>query len=118
MQVGLKGRRKNLLQGKKFNNKASNSRLVARANPNDIALDQKSKGALHSIVNKGKFKKLLFTSNMVVIMNANNKKVSLGCPDKFMATEDKLGSTICIDKECEADDDYNDDDASKIAPAA
>uniref|UniRef100_M1AZY7 Uncharacterized protein n=1 Tax=Solanum tuberosum TaxID=4113 RepID=M1AZY7_SOLTU len=55
---------------------------------------------------------------MVVIMNANNKKVSLGCPDKFMATEAKLGSTICIDKECEADDDYNDDDASKIAPAA
>ncbi|KAH0669822.1 hypothetical protein KY285_023969 [Solanum tuberosum] len=57
---------------------------------------------------------------MVVIMSANNKKVSLGCPDKFMATEAKLGSTICINKECEVDDDDDDDDddASKIAPAA
>ncbi|KAH0672858.1 hypothetical protein KY290_025098 [Solanum tuberosum] len=56
---------------------------------------------------------------MVVIMSANNQKVSLGCPDKFMATEAKLGSTICINKECEADDDDDDDDdASKIAPAA
>lgn len=56
---------------------------------------------------------------MVVIMSASNKKVSLGCPNMFLATEDKLGSTICIGKECEADDDDDDDDdASKIAPAA
>lgn len=54
MQVRLKGRRVNLLQGKKFNNKASNSRLVVRANPNDIAFDQKSKVVFHSIVNKVK----------------------------------------------------------------
>jgi len=30
----------------------------------------------------------------------------------MMATEAKLGSIICINKECEVDD----DDASKIAP--
>ncbi|WMV29569.1 hypothetical protein MTR67_022954 [Solanum verrucosum] len=52
MQAGLKGTRVNLLQVKKFNNKASNSRLVARANRNDIAFDKKSNAALHSIVNK------------------------------------------------------------------
>lgn len=52
MQVGLKGRRVNQLQGQKFNNKTSKSRLVVRANAKDIAFDQKSRAALQAGIDK------------------------------------------------------------------
>ncbi|KAJ8563522.1 hypothetical protein K7X08_031974 [Anisodus acutangulus] len=51
-QVGLKGRRVNQLQGQKFNNKASKSRLVVRANAKEIAFDQKSRSALQAGIDK------------------------------------------------------------------
>ncbi|KAJ8559600.1 hypothetical protein K7X08_003658 [Anisodus acutangulus] len=51
-QVGLKGRRVNQLQGQKFNNKASKSRLVVRAYAKEIAFDQKSRSALQAGIDK------------------------------------------------------------------
>lgn len=56
---------------------------------------------------------------MVILISASKKKLSIGCP-KFLATEAKLGSIICIYRGCEGDDDDDDDDddASKVAPAA
>lgn len=55
---------------------------------------------------------------VVIIMSCSDKRVSLCCPNMFLAMEAKLGLIICIYKECEGDDDDDDDDASKIAPAA
>ncbi|XP_059300430.1 ruBisCO large subunit-binding protein subunit alpha-like [Lycium ferocissimum] len=51
-QEGLKGRRVNQLQGQKFNNKGSKSRLVVRANAKEIAFDQKSRAALQAGIDK------------------------------------------------------------------
>ncbi|XP_060174233.1 ruBisCO large subunit-binding protein subunit alpha-like [Lycium barbarum] len=49
---GLKERRVNQLQGQKFNNKGSKSRLVVRANAKEIAFDQKSRAALQAGIDK------------------------------------------------------------------